>query len=334
MIFLFSAFLLVTNAFSKISFPKDFYLNEGCSLYKTNGDLVKKFPGYMCLFHPNGNLISASITSLTMFSPKLEKLWEIPGFFHHHMNFSEDKKKILALASSNEKQKDGIHRQDVFMVIDLDGKIVAKANASELLKKHIKFTGAKLGGMWKQLTAADIEDTHFNSIYEIPENTSPLKYLKAGNIVVNSVVSGHCFLSPDLKKSEFCKVLPISPDPTIHDLQVTPKGELLLFNNQVRDVGEDPYSAIVKRDPVAAKTIYEFTAEPKEMFFSPVKGSVQQLMPDILLVSHMYDGVFFIRESTKKVEMYLPYSVFDGMMPPPIHQVKGLFLGNYLSFWK
>ncbi len=115
------------------------------------------------------------------------------------------------------------------------------------------------------LVKADIETSHFNSIYEIPENKGGKKsrFLKAGNLIVNSTGIGIFILSPDLSEVLYEKSYSHSLRNEIHDVQVTPDGLFLIFNNTVNDpLTSYKYSAIQKFDPVSEKLIFDYPNGP------------------------------------------------------------------------
>jgi hypothetical protein len=198
-----------------------------------------------------------------------------------------------------------IERDDVFVVQDLEsGKIIHRMLAWNILSEN-KIVPLN----WRDTKAlkelkADLETSHFNSIYEIPVNEGEKKatYLKSGNIIVNSLMLGTFILSPDLKQTHFHRVIPNSLRHNIHDVQVTKDGEFLYFNNIVDDLEEKYFfSAIDRYDPVTNKLSFTYTSNPKAFFFSILGGGVQQVDDDLLFFSHVMEGGFLYSLKQNKV---------------------------------
>ena len=122
------------------------------------------------------------------------------------------------------------------MVITLDGKILHRAPMVNFLKGERKrWTGVLVLKALK----ADSESSHFNSFYEIPENdlSAKVDWLKPGNLIVNSLVLGVLVFDTTLSKVLHRFVHKGSHWHSVHDVQVTSSGEILLFNNHVAENG-------------------------------------------------------------------------------------------------
>ena len=189
------------------------------------------------------------------------------------------------------------------MVIDSEGKILARASAADYmkqLKEPVKTDFMeKTGGH---------EETHFNSIYEIPANTleAKLPWMKRGNIIINSLQAGIFVVTPDLSTVlKHMRLDHISGNHTVHDVQVTPEGHFLLFNNIVAGRQGPAMSAIQKVDPVSGRVIFEFTALPHGMFYSAGGGGVQEL-PDVIFFNHTTTGGYVYSKKTKKIIRTMP----------------------------
>lgn len=278
-----------------------------CTILNFKGEVLKQFPGAICAFFPDGKFVSGTTSELAMYDASEKKLWSIPGHFHHQVNLSRDKKTILALSSLSEFKDKKMIRKDRFLRISRDGKILGDSNAGALFA-HFAVEKGVSGVNFKNAGTKEgpvLEGSHFNSIYEIPDNkmaqSNPA--FSAGHVIVNDVSAGIFILSTDLSKPLYMHrhQLPIYT----HDAQVNQKGNFIYFNNE--QVGTQsnlqggPYSGVEEINPLTGKMIYQFFGRPKEIFYSACCGGVQELDQENLLVSHMTNGFFVLNKKSGKI---------------------------------
>lgn len=295
-------FILASHAVSDTESPPE-WVQTGCTL-RGKKDNVKSFPGHMCIFQDDGSFISVGSDSIKKFSPVQEVLWEVKGIFHHQINLSSDRKRILAIGTGQLPVKGKTARQDTFLILDQNGKELSKNTVDELTKP----LGIKPLEIKQPHVKADFEISHFNSIYEIPENSraKEIDWLRPGNIIVNSLVLGIFILDPELKKVlKHLNYFDISVYHFIHDVQVTPEGNFLFYNNVVKTDSGKSYSAIQEIHPVTKAVAFEFTSTPKEFFFSAWGGGVQQV-GDYLLFSHAQTGGYLYSRKLKDIVKTYP----------------------------
>lgn len=324
---------------NSISFYKDplanaslytLWIQNGCTLYRN--DIIKHFPGERCIFLEDGRLISSTKKEIRMFSPSKEVLWEVKGHFHHQLHLSVDKQRILTLSSTAVKRGKKIFRDDVIVVFQLDGRILS----SESIYPHLVAKGIKTLESINQSKLlefeADFESSHLNSIYEIPENafSEKIPWLQTGNIIVNSLRLGVFIFSPDLKKILHHKVFPFSRWHSVHDVQITPDGEYLLFNNKVSDATEARISAIQKFNDPENRMTFDFRASPQEMFYSPVCGGVQEV-GDIIFFSHVITGGFFYSKRKKTIIYSIPGFYGQELINNPTQELKLVDVESFLK---
>lgn len=310
---------------------KDYQLETGCRLFNLKGDLIKTFPGDVCLYFDDGKLLTAKDAGLDLYDKGFKHLWHLPGHFHHGLALSNDKKKILAMASDFVKYKKNKQRIDKLMVVSLDGKILHQVLSSTLLKQ------LKTEPNIRRSDINDVEISHFNSLYEIPATKvqSELPYVKEGNFIANSRDDGLFVLSPDLQKVEFFKMLPQSVRHQVHDAQILETGKLLIFNNLTKGSTEDlRFSSIQEIDLVSNEVVFEFTTTPKTAFFSQVSGAVQKLDEDHYLMSHVYSGTYIYSKSKKTFVNAITQTHFREGRPFPTHMVRLYDFRKFLSYWK
>ena len=309
----------------------DLWVQSACKLERAGE--TRNFPGAMCIFGADGSLISVSMTKARKLSPEGKILWEVEGKFHHQANPSPDGKRLLLLAQDATLEARGKRRDDYFLVLNQAGKTLHKINAQEIVTQvktpryPVKIRKDHTG------LAPDFEATHFNSIYEIPENSlsEKLPWLAPGNIIVNSLKLGIFILTPDLKKVlRHIDLSRFSHDNAIHDAQVNSRGELLVFNNNVKDSGLGPYSAIQKFDLRTLRPVFEFTPANKLLFYSAGGGGVQEI-GEYIFFSHTLTGGFLYSKREKKIIRAYPGANGDPTGIRRIQEMKLIDASGFLS---
>lgn len=307
------------------------WFQNGCTLYK-NSLIVKTFPGLHCAFLDDGSFISVTAENIKRFSPDKTLLWEIPGHFHHQVNLSPDGKRILTLSSEVVEFNKEKVRDDVIVVLDLDGKILSRQSVVPLLDtKAFRFLNWRDSLELKPL-GATAERTHFNSIYEIPENAASekLPWMKPGNIIANSSGMGFFVFDPAVKKILYAHNYREAFFNLTHDVQVTKDGGILIFNNSVRNPRNSFFSAIQIYDPITEKVTFDYRSSPEEFFYSPACGGVQD-MGDHLFVSHIIMGGFLISKKDKKTVRSFPGYNGNNRDLRPIQQLKLIDAEKFLQ---
>jgi len=307
-------------------------LVTGCTVLDFNDTILAQLPGKFCAFFDDGSFVSASDTHLRFITKDNEVKWEIPGHFHHQLNLSIDKTKILALGSRIFPVKsNGSFRSDRLMVVDLAGKILHEADSEEVLKTTgIRWLAWEMTQAFREITGAGIEMSHFNSFYEIPKNPNPA--FKAGGYIVNGHSQGSFIFSPDLQSVTLAPPLRIAFLNNSHDVQVTERGNLLLFVNKHRDGRhENPFSTVNEVDPRTQKSVFEFSATPKELFYSEYCGGVQELDGDHVLISDQLTGTFVYATKRKKILSAVRKTHKLNNTPGQAQQVKLFDLGKFLT---
>lgn len=301
------------------------WIQNGCSLYRRK--VIKIFPGSFCQFLDDGSFISASHTSIRLFSKAQEVVWEIKGHFHHQVNLSLDKKRILVLTSDIVKRDGKLQRDDAFLILDLDGKTIARESFHpHLLRRSLTPLN------WTTLKMASLETSHFNSIYEVPENpySNTVPWLKAGNIIVNCLMLGVFIFSPDLKKILHHRTFTFSQDHFVHDIQITANGEFLVFNNLALSKNENSHSAIQKFNGPENRMTLDFRASPPEMFYSAHSGGVQEI-GDSIFFSHVVNGGYVYSQTRKEILQSIPGYLGDIIKLNPTQQLKLVDVTEFLK---
>lgn len=305
---------------------KKFNLQNGCQIFDAEGESLKMLPGEFCQFYENGDFLTATNSTLKLIDKFNAVKWELPGNYHHQINKSADGKRILALDHHQVKVDKKTVRAEIFKVISMEGKVLLQADSRDLLNQ------VKTNPYSKE------ELTHINSFYEIPKLTTKRllpDYLKEGNYILNSYRLGIFFLSSDLKKVVHHFLIPPPSAHLVHDAQILENGTMLLFNNMASEASyENPYSAIEQFDLVENKRVFQFTAQPGQMFFSLFCGGVQQLDDEHILFSHLLTGTYIYSKKSNSIVASTYKTHFRERRFFPSQQVKALDLRKFLSHWK
>lgn len=307
---------------------KNLWIQRGCFLESPTGE-QKSFPGYMCRFQKDGTFISAGESGLRKFSPEQKPLWEVKGFIHHSVNLSADQKKVYALSTETAPFPGGTLREDLLLVVDQEtGNVTGRVLGSELLSQaRVRAVPMKVPN-----TKDEHEVSHFNSVYEIPANPfeKSLPWMRRGNLIVNSLHVGTFFLSPDLKVVHHLSFEKFSTHHQVHDVQVTPQGELIYFNNFTEPVKHLPYSTIQKYNPRTKKITFEFRARPASMFFSAIAGGVQEI-GDLLIFNQPTVGAYVYSKKKKDLVEFIPRMKANGSKFAVDQRVKFFDLKEFMA---
>ena len=319
--------LLLASSYLPAASWEETHLVSACRIYQGSGLKLREFPGQICIFLNDGKFLSATSDKLRLFGVRSEVIWELDGHFHHQLNLSPDGKRILTLSSAvNDKI-----RTDKFMVISMEGKILAERNASELLMGKVPFLRWPVTDAVLRDKGILLENSHFNSIYEIPAQTNKKSPFQAGQIVVNGLVQGILVLSPDLKSIIRHVIYQGSKEHSLHDVQVTASGNFLVFNNEM--TGKNSHTSVDEFEPINQKIVYQFKADPPEVFYSKNAGGVQEFGANHLIVSSHLSGTYLINRKTNKVESVNRNTHMDTFKFMPVQQVKAQNLSGFLSHW-
>ncbi len=313
-------FILLAVSFSTSGATKfsDRFFSAGCMLYDFQGNSVKSFPGSICLYQEDGGIISGTDRAIRALSPERNLLWEKSGNFHHQLNFTPDGKRVLALSSEVREEKGVMVRYDQFLIFDLEGNILAENSIRNLEKNLLDNNVTQFfQGMFLNTTK---ERSHFNSIFEIGDvKVNPaVPAIAKGNIIVNSLFLGVFILSPDLKRVLHKFMIPGSPGHLVHDVQILPDGNILIFNNESNPrEAAYPASALQILDPVTLKPVYSFDGEKGIPLYSSHCGGVQKLDEEYFLYSHMVNGAYLLSRKTGKIvkSIFQPNLTFGRITP-------------------
>lgn len=301
----------------------------------------------MCVFLDDGSYISADDKGIRRISTTSAKLWEVQGNYHHQINLTHDRQRILTISSTLFRDS---KREDRFQVMSLEGKILAETKISDFfLRSHLGDLAIKIEKTVVGKKEVELEYSHFNSFHEIPPLQTKGKrptWLAPGNLVLNGINHGFFVLSPDFSEILHREKLKNSLNHHVHDVQITKRGTLLYYNNVVIEKNkritnilggsqmEKRYSGIYEIDPVNQRIIRKFEASPEQMFYAWVCGGIQELDDSTWLFNHFLNGTYFYNHKKKKVINSIISVNADYFKNEITQQVNAYDLSKFLSHWK
>ncbi len=257
-----------------------------CRIYDHDLKLLRALPhGHLCLPLDDGSYLSSSLTALTRYSPEGERLWAIPGHYHHQLRLDGDA--FLAL-------KEEIHRfGEVSYKYDVverrrhgDGGLIARfsfRDHADQLKKHSRPRGLAVAlptseSAWRP-EAGDLEFTHANAIDVIPPGLRA--HYGDGHYLVTDALTLTCLVldetlqrithsfSPDFGEYRFT---------FMHDCQPEGKGGWLVYHNRYGANQTDSFFE-VWRFNAAGKGEIVFPRRERDRVDATFSGGVHHL-PD------------------------------------------------------
>lgn len=318
----------------KLSNFKSLYYVEGCTIFNYNESLASSLPGEICNFFGDGSFVSINNNKMRMINRKNEVVWEITApFFHHQLNLSEDKKRILVLGSDFIVKDNAKYRVDTFWIVSLTGEILFK-QSSDVILQQAKIKWLYWPSPLFVRALAPMEISHFNSFYEIPKNPKEKTnhFLKQGNLILNSNSQAFFILSPDLKKVLYTNTIKSSNNHAIHDVHISKNGNVLFFNNvSVDSHPGNLFSTVEELDLEKSKAVYSFTANPKTMFYSAKCGGVQELDSEHLLISDNLNAAYIISKKNNEVVKTIRATHMSENSPETVQEVKAYNLSDFFK---
>ncbi len=281
-------------------------LVNGCILMDMEGNRLKDFPGVLCQYFENGDIISGVDGNiLFLFNKDLSPIWrkELPQKFegvHHEINITSDstflflsseiknripyKHRPLAVTSMYSGLnfgKDSM-RYDVICEMNTKGDVIFKWSAYDYFYELMKVAEKNRNAAYLDTFTWFVPElTHFNSLQELPDNPLQKSHpeFAKGNILVSDIA--YKFIGIIDRKT--LKFVWSFFQPTMgkgqHAARMLPNGNILFFVNEVHSKTNTgiKYSKVVELNPVTKKYVWEYIATPPESFYSEFDGNVQRL---------------------------------------------------------
>lgn len=329
--------VLTNSSWARYLPPADAYFVNGCRIFGGDGRQRKTLPGDHCVFLANGDYISASRHKLRYFTKDASIRWEKQGFYHHMLNLSQDRRRLLVLDSVAKKiGSEEVRRYDRFLILDLSGNTIAEADATDLLAQ-VKLDALAFypNKIMKTDESVANEGSHFNSFYEVPEGVrgaEQVEALRPGNFILNSLGLGVFILDSQLKKVLYHTNFRSSQMHSVHDVQVTKTGRLLYFNNRAAgSTGTNMFSTVEEYDLAQRKVVFEFRSNPEAMFYSESCGGVQEVTSDLILITDSIAGVFMYSRSQRRLVWSTKAFHFTGEALTVTQDIKQESLTDFLK---
>ncbi|MBC7539769.1 MAG: hypothetical protein H7281_13190 [Bacteriovorax sp.] len=315
------------------------HLILSCSIYNMNGKRLRRYPGSICVFEENGNLLLSNNqkNELSFFDPNMRILWKIPMHIHHQINKTSDGD-FLILSSESKIYRNKKIRFDRLIKINLKGEIVASFKFYDHKKAILKNINKRKLPLFKfgwdkdNQYLGEAETSHSNSFYEIPVNDKSQLFpeLQAGNFIVNPNNNGWIMIL-DHSLTHILKFIK-PPADRIHDVQITEKGEILLYNNQVHYT-QQIYSELQIYSYPDQNIIWNYHRNSSD-FNYPDVGGVQLLGNDELLFSDIHIDSFKAILLNYKTKKELKVIIPEGYERLGAQQVKMQNLNSFLKLNK
>lgn len=268
-----------------------------CFILDSSGKVIRSFDGTLCIFLPDGSVISGNQKRLIFYNPDMTIKWEKVLEVHHQLNLSPDKKRILTMTSSFHNIDKKKVRFDKLIIFDFDGKEIFSFDTFDHQKdlhaltkmserKKLNTVKPKRDKIWLNPDAT-WEFSHMNSFYEIQDNSLSEKnpIFTKGNFLVNDKWLNVIFiLDAHLKKILWSTTAPAL---RIHDVQLQANGWMLYYENKHPKYN---HSTIAEFDPIQQIRREVYVASPPNSFNSPIAGGVQRLAGGHLLISDITNG--------------------------------------------
>ncbi len=314
-----------TGGFENFSF-----FTADCTIFSRSGTVLYYSRGQLCDFSNDGKVISSDpLANKLQLTDKDETvLWASHENVHHDLKFSNDQNSILLISSEIIDYDGQSVRSDCFSKRNLKNTILAQWCLSQNLKviQRLGFTiRTQRADQFAitDLTNAEYEISHANTIYEIKKNRLSEKNeaFKEGNFLVDlhGPIFALLILDQNMKRVLWAKNLGRQKygidylSFEAHDSQVTEDGKILsyinihktfnlsIFANSVErfNIPTAEYgwgSSLVKFDPYLESVDWIYQASPKFKFRSRILGSVTELKNGNFLFSDISEKVPSIYE--------------------------------------
>jgi len=316
--------------------PPHLSLVEGCTVYNTEVRVVKTLPGVRCLFRDNGDFVSADEKGLRYYDRLGKVLWEIPGHFHHQMNWSSDGTFILAIDSLVQQYRQGARQRfDRLQIVNLAGQVQHSVEVVQLFAQK-QLEALKFENKFKTLLGVPQEGSHFNSFYQIPPlvpGTGRPAWLRPGNYLVNSLGLGYFVLDPTLQTVLHHEKKTRARMNLMHDVQVLENGHLFYLNNlSVESTLTNRFSTVEEQSPINGQVLTEVRGSPAALFYTRFGGGAQKVSDDLILFSHAVLGVYLYSIKQRDIIWSTVFiHMKDGGEIHYVQQVKLVDLRNFLK---
>lgn len=252
----------------------------GCSLFDQEGKLLKKYLGWVCTYFPNGKMLIGDGFTLTFYDEKMKVVWAKDVHAHHMITFTPEAGVATVIASNIIGGDTRIDRLEVY---DQEGKLLS---FFDFQPRDSVYTHKQ---DWDFPVFPYVKKglTMIESFYPITANASALPFLKAGNFLAYDSSGWLYFFDSKLKPIHKMNLRDWKYS-ELRDVQVTPAGNLLVYNSG-NGSGKERYTSLDEIDPANGQLVSRYAATPPNSFFGAYEGNVQLLPNGNLLYSVVQD---------------------------------------------
>ena len=314
-----------------------------CVVYSMRGDFVFRFPGGFCHFLSSGEFFTVSSNSLQFYNSSGRPEWKIQEEFIHQMShLSADEKEIFIIAGETRLDRGKRIRYESIQGYSLKGEKTFDWKVSDNMDD---FTEANFPFIQMRPTTAFgnfYHLTNINSVQVIPPNVleEDMPAFKSGNILINDFRFGVMFIVDRMtKKIVWSHQISKKDWGGAQTATLLPNGHLVYFLNQNELEKGNFYSSLVEWDPVLNLPVWEYKADPVELFKMKTGGAVFPLSNGNKLVTHGTNGgaAFEVTPSGRVVwEWIYPVKNIQNQAEP-VYQVQRVSkdkVDKVLKVWK
>ena len=255
-----------------------------CEFYNLAGEVVRSYPGDMCVPFDNGDLLISDTKNLTRLNKNNQVVWTKTEPAHHQMKKSFNSNDSYYISGYYEVKGADRIRHDTINVIDESGNLIKKFDFANYLKNMDPKSIAryKYRNVWNfaGTTRPFYEYTHVNSIYEVIQADSAGNSFLSGYIVNDRGMRKTFIFDAALKN--IVKIIDFDFE-AVHDVSFLDKDTLVFFVNYNRLVTDKSYISTLNIATNEKKIIY---GDKFSQFFSYNNGGVQSFGKNLMLVSH------------------------------------------------
>lgn len=287
------------------------HISVDCHILNSEGELLRKYQGRLCVFLEDGSYISTTQKAMTRRDKFGRVLWSIDKFIHHELSLSPDKTKFFYITTDYLDYLGKLTRFDVLNISDLEGKIIKQYRLFDHKEEILKLSDVKFEKTaWHMpdednYPGAPYEFSHVNSIQEIPENKlgQTNTAFKQGNFIVSFNGLGLILiLDHELKNILWSRKAVNKSMFSSHNVLVIPNGNILYFNN-INGNPDDEYTSIDEINPLTNEIVWQFKLVGSNFKINKLWGGCQ-LMEDgnLLITENSTVGKIIVVGRDKKIK--------------------------------
>ena len=300
-IFFVLTILIIIQILKYVKQPADkTYILIHESIIDNKGNTVYSSPHNIFYIYDNGNHLARNVGKVDLYSPKGELIWSKEYRVHHEIEKGEDNN-IYILTRENRTYNEKEVEFDKIVKLSENGSFIDEWDTFENLDEIQRLFDSENYTV-KYNKRGVFDYFHANSIDYIPKNANDDDpRFQEGNLIISL---SHVELIVILDKNSKEIVWHWGPGELefMHTPRMLRNGNIIIFENgALEPENKRNYSRIIELDPVKKEIVWEYKADPPESFYSSVKGSVQELPNNNLLVCEAMAGHVFEIDKNKTI---------------------------------